>query len=189
MQSMRPLKQCDSRRQVYFGLPGKQHAGLNNWVSFCSNMRNRKKDIDMDKLRKLAYSIEIRQKFRDWHLVTVLRRKARFLETRRRFADWRKLFLLSRFKILHAIIDNVMPLLRYRFWLWREKTKWLRAIEFNEYQTKKRIFAALKAHSLSSRLLRLRIRFETWKKMVLFVRKLKQCVSKCLSVYVYVYDI
>ena len=173
------LKQCDSRRQVYFGLPNQKHAGLNGWVSFCNNMR-KPKDLDhnlKDKLEKIRYNIEIKQKFRDWHLVTVIRSRNRYMEIRRCLIKWRALFLLTKYKILHCIFSNNKPLIRYRFLSWRDKTKWLRAVEFNDLYCKKRFFNEFKVLILYCRNSRLRDRFFAWKRMTMFLRKLKRCVS------------
>lgn len=177
---VKQLQQCAERRQVYFGLPkGGAHAGLGDWVSFCNNLRKkpncRQQDI-LYRLEKIRFNVEMCRKVRDWHVLTVVRRKARAFELQRQFFAWRKLFLLSRFKILHAILDNVKPLCRFRFLIWKQKTLWLRAVEFQELQSKRRMFDRMRAHFLASRRDKMQQSFSTWKRMLIFLRKLKRIV-------------
>lgn len=124
-------------------------------------------------------NIEIGPKFKDWRDVTTIRRRARANELRRKFNSWRKLFLPSRYKILCAIFSNLAPLMRYRFLIWKERTRWQRAIEFHDRKTKRRVVDALRAYARFSRRSRLAQKFLRWKQMLIFVRRLKKIVSLC----------
>lgn len=175
------LRQCPARRQVYFGLPKQgPHAGLDGWVSYCNNLRKKPNNQHQNilyRIEKIRYNIEMRQKMRDWYLVTVIRRRERLHETRRRFAAWRKLFLLSRYKILTALSSNMRPLMRNRFLIWRENTHWLRAVTYYDIAWQRQVFYALTENARNSRRKRMQLRLATWKRMILFVRKLKRIVS------------
>ena len=177
---VKQLQQCAGRRQIYFGLPkGGAHDGLGDWISFCNNLRKnsncRMQDILL-RFEKIKFNIEMRQMVRDWHVLTVARRKRRVFELRKRFLVWRELFLFTKFKILHTILDNMKPLCRFRFLIWKQKTLWLRAVEFQELNTKRRIFDRMRDYSLVSRLDKMRQKFSTWKRMFFFLRKLKRIV-------------
>ena len=191
------LRQCEGRRQVYFGVPSwGSHPGLAGWLSHCSKLRQREgviQDGIVSALERIRFRIEVKQKIRDWYSVMYLRRRGRLLEKQRRFKAWLQRYLLTRYRVLNAIVDNLRPLVRYRFWLWKERTKWLRAIDFSDTNCKKRVFATLKLHYLNERQHRLQNRFSVWKRMMLFLRRLKRTVStdsaavscfiSCISLY------
>jgi hypothetical protein len=178
--SLKLLRQTEDRRQVYFGSSrGTEHHGLGQWITFCKSLNHipehREQDI-LFKLKKIRFRIETRQKLIFWHLVTQIRLRHRFHEKNRCLTKWRKLFLLTRFKVLHAILDNVKPLVRHRFLLWKERCWILRAIEFYQRSTMRRVLAAFRWHTTKTKKSRLQCSFAHWNNYKKFSCKLKKSV-------------
>ena len=178
---MSSLRLLDSRKPVYFGTPfQRSHSGLEEWIVHGRRIMRgtiiQKQHILQD-IHNITRIGNLRRSFCDWKRLQRIRQISREHCILRAFRNWRMAYLLKRFSVLNSIIDNTRPLVRHRFQQWRDKSMWLKAIQFYNINTIRNIFLIWKQYLNDILLQRMKSTFGHWCKMASFSKKLRAIVS------------
>jgi hypothetical protein len=182
---MKTLALYDDRKPVYFGI-GVPEKHLPGWFQGCNAMKINRQQRELARLRALEHisiRFELCRKFKDWHNYVLCRRLLNKHKLRQSFASWRQAFMIKRYAILEALINNNKMFIRKRFQKWHDRTLFLRALSFYNNCLKRKYFGEWLNLLHRGRTDKVGKYFKLWKDWLSLLKTLKKlvCVVNCLS--------